>query len=92
MCGCLREREDPSRPMADAARALYRLTDRFPALLRSNSRCTNLHHPLYHPAPAPPLSPRAVYSHRPKGGGLSTIATGRDRVADIGLLPILATL
>jgi hypothetical protein len=56
MCGCLREREDPSRPMADAARALYRLTDRFPALLRSNSRCTNLHHPLYHPAP-PPLSP-----------------------------------
>jgi len=31
---CLREGEDPFGPMADAARALHRLADRFPVLLR----------------------------------------------------------
>jgi hypothetical protein len=31
---CLREGEDPFGPMADAARALHRVADRFPALLR----------------------------------------------------------
>jgi hypothetical protein len=31
---CLREGEDPFGPMADAARALYRVADRFPVLLR----------------------------------------------------------
>ena len=30
---CLREGNDPSGPMAHAARALHRLADRFPALL-----------------------------------------------------------
>jgi hypothetical protein len=30
---CLREAKDPSGPMADAARALHRLADCFPALL-----------------------------------------------------------
>ena len=31
---CLREGEDPFGPMADAARALHRVADRFPVLLR----------------------------------------------------------
>ena len=31
---CLREGENPFGPMADAARALHRLADRFPVLLR----------------------------------------------------------
>ena len=31
---CLREGEDPFVPMADAARALHHVADRFPALLR----------------------------------------------------------
>src|SRR5262249_34155201 len=39
---CLREREDPSRPMTDAARALHRLADRFPALLLRDHRETNI--------------------------------------------------
>jgi len=30
---CLREGEDPFGPMADAARALHRVADRFPVLL-----------------------------------------------------------
>jgi hypothetical protein len=38
---CLREREDPSRPMANAARALHRLADRFPALLLRDHCETN---------------------------------------------------
>jgi hypothetical protein len=34
LASCLREEEDPFRPMADAARALHRVADRFPVLLR----------------------------------------------------------
>jgi hypothetical protein len=34
LASCLREGEDPFRPMADAARALHRVADRFPVLLR----------------------------------------------------------
>jgi hypothetical protein len=34
LASCLREGEDPFGPMADAARALHRVADRFPALLR----------------------------------------------------------
>ena len=35
LASCLREGEDPSgEPMADASRALHRVADRFPALLR----------------------------------------------------------
>ena len=33
---CLREGKDPSGPVADAAHALHRLADRFPALLLRN--------------------------------------------------------
>ena len=38
---CLREGEDPSGPMADAARALHRVADRFPALLLRDYPETN---------------------------------------------------
>ena len=38
---CLREGKDLSGPMADAARALHRFTDRFPALLLSDHPETN---------------------------------------------------
>jgi hypothetical protein len=34
LASCLREGEDPFGPMADAARALHRVADRFPVLLR----------------------------------------------------------
>jgi hypothetical protein len=34
LASCLREGDDPFGPMADAARALHRLADRFPVLLR----------------------------------------------------------
>jgi hypothetical protein len=39
---CLREGKDPSGPMADAAHALHRLADRFPALLLRNRPETNI--------------------------------------------------
>ena len=39
---CLREGNDPSGPMAHAARALHRLADRFPALLLSHPETTLL--------------------------------------------------
>jgi hypothetical protein len=34
LASCLREGEDPFGPMADAARALHRVADRFPVLLK----------------------------------------------------------
>jgi hypothetical protein len=34
LASCLREGEDPFGPMADAARALHLVADRFPVLLR----------------------------------------------------------
>ena len=34
LASCLREGQDPFGPMADAARALHRVADRFPVLLR----------------------------------------------------------
>ena len=39
---CLREGKDPSGPVADAAHALHRLADRFPALLLRNRPETNI--------------------------------------------------
>jgi hypothetical protein len=41
LASCLGEGEDPFGPMADAARALHRLADRFPALLLRDHPETN---------------------------------------------------